>query len=324
VRTWFAQRTNASAGSRRKVPPRDELVNVLEFEDVAKLVLSDDAYSTIAGSSRAAFDRITFRPRMLIPTLDLDLSVGLFGDTHFTPILVGPVADQRRYHANGELATARGASASKAGLVVSSRSSVPIAEIAAEAKTPLWYAVYAGDPANHKRIQDAVAAGCEVICITVTVPGQSAPNVDWKAINQLRKGVDVPIVVKGIMTTGDAKRAVEQGVNGIVVSDHGRMASDQMAPIAMLPAIADAVGDKTTLLVDGSFRRGSDILKALVLGARAVVLARPIMWGLAGYGAEGVQSVIEMLQTDLGRHLAALGASNIATLNRSMVRIHRR
>jgi 4-hydroxymandelate oxidase len=324
VSTWFGQRSNASGGSRRKVPPREELVNVLEYEDVAKLVLSNDVYSTIAGSNRAGFDRITFRPRMLIPTLDLDLSVEVFGDTHFAPILVGPVADQRRYHADGELGTARGASASKAGHVVSGRSSVPIAEIATEAKTPLWYAVYAGDPTNHKRIQAAVAAGCKVICITVAVPGSPAPNVDWKAINQLRKGVGVPIVVKGIMTTADAKRAVEHGVNGIVVSDHGRMASDEAAPIAILPAIADVVGDKATLLVDGSFRRGSDILKALILGARAVLIARPLMWALAGYGAEGVQTVIEMLQNDLARHLAALGASNVASLNRSMVRIHRR
>jgi isopentenyl diphosphate isomerase/L-lactate dehydrogenase-like FMN-dependent dehydrogenase len=113
-------------------------------------------------------------------------------------------------------------------------------------------------------------------------------------------------------------------VSGFVVSDHGRSTSAETSPIAILPVIADAVGDKATVLVDGSFRRGSDILKALVLGARAVLLARPIMWGLASYGAEGVQSVIEMLQTDLARHLAALGAPNIASLNRGMVRIHRR
>ena len=81
-----------------RVPPRDELINVPEFEDAAKIALDAPAYSTIAGGDRAAFERITFRPLVLMPTLDLDLSVELFGDSHFAPILVGPVSDQRRFH----------------------------------------------------------------------------------------------------------------------------------------------------------------------------------------------------------------------------------
>lgn len=319
-----------SGQSPARIPPRGELVNALEFEDVARLTLPQAAYATIAGGDREAFDRITFRPRMMVPTLDLDLSVDLFGVTHFTPIVVGPVADQRRYHADGELATVRGAAAARAAVIVSSRSSVPIEQIVAAARTPLWYSIYAdGDANTQARVRQAVAAGCAAVCITAgaSISGsrlKPVPRIDWKAIDAIRKGLDVPIVIKGVMTTGDAKAAAAQGVRGIVVSDHGGLASGSAAPIDLLPSIADAVGDKLAVLIDGSIRRNSDIVKALALGARAVLLARPVMWGLAAYGADGVQTVIEILQTDVARNMGALGAPNVASLTRNMVKIHQR
>lgn len=299
-------------------PPREELVNVLEFEEVAKLVLPPATYSTIAGGGdRRAFERITFRPRMLVPTLDLDLSVELFGEQHFAPILVGPVAEQRRYHPDGELAVVRGAAAARTSAIISSRSSASIGEIAAQAKTPLWYSVYTDAGASaEKQVQQAVAAGCKVLCIT-----SSAPRVDWKAVDQIRRGVEIPVVIKGVITTSDAKTAVEQGARGLVVSDHAIVAA-KTTPIEILPAIADLVGGKAAVLIDGNFRRGTDILKALVLGAQAVLVARPVMWGLAAYGAEGVQTVIELLQTTLGRNLGTIGAPNLKSLTRSMVKIH--
>jgi isopentenyl diphosphate isomerase/L-lactate dehydrogenase-like FMN-dependent dehydrogenase len=117
---------------------------------------------------------------------------------------------------------------------------------------------------------------------------------------------------------------VEQGARGIVVSNHGGVASDTLSPIEVLPAIGDAVGAKVPVLVDGSFRRNSDIVKALVFGAKAVLLARPVMWGLAAYGAEGVQTVIEILQTDVARNMGALGAPTLKDLTRAMVKIHQR
>ena len=98
--------------SQRRVPV-DELVNAFEFEEAAKAALPATAFSTIAGSDRAALDRMTFRPRMNVPTLDLDLSLDLFGQRHFAPILVGPVSEQRRFHTDGELATVRGAAAAR-------------------------------------------------------------------------------------------------------------------------------------------------------------------------------------------------------------------
>jgi 4-hydroxymandelate oxidase len=319
----------------RKLPRVDDLVNVPEFEDVARTVLDAAVFATIAGGDREPFDRMTFQPRLMVPTLDLDLSVELFGHQHFAPIVAGPVADQRRYHPEAELATVRGASAAQAAVIVSSRSSVAFSEIASQAKTPLWFSVYAGADAR-RPIERAIAAGCTVICITVGAsdrPGarpDRAP-IDWKTIATLRRGLDVPVVIKGVMRIEEAKTAVAEGAGGLVVSDHGGLApvrpntqGARVAPIEMLAPIVDACAGKVPVLVDGSFRRGSDIAKALVLGAHGVLIGRPVMWGLAAYGADGVQAVIELLQSDAARNLGALGAPNLKSLSRSMVRVHQR
>jgi 4-hydroxymandelate oxidase len=305
--------------ARPKLPPREELVNAPEFEEPAKLALGAGAFATIAGGDRAVFDRITLRPRMMVPTLDLDLSVELFGEPHFTPIIVGPVADQRRYHAEGELATLRGASATKTAMVVSSRSSVPFRDLAAQAKAPIWFSTYA-DADARRQIEQAIAAGCKTICIATEPPAK----INWKRIETIRHGLDVAVVIKGVMTVQEAKTALDQGARGIVVSDHGGADEDKIAPIDVLPSIAEAVSGKATILIDGAFRRGSDIVKALALGARGVLLARPIMWGLAAYGAAGVQSVLELLQNDVARNFGAMGASNLGRLTREMVRVHKR
>jgi 4-hydroxymandelate oxidase len=303
-----------------KLPRREELVNVLEFEESAKLALEPAVYATIAGGQRAGFDRITFRPRMLVPTLDLDMSVQLFGDTHFTPIVVGPVAQQRRYHAEAEMATMRGAAAARTAMIVSSRSSVPAAELAAQAKTPLWYSVDAADLDARRQIDQAVAAGYKTIWITSEAG--SPPN--WGRIEVIRRGLSIPFVIKGLGTVRDARMAIEQGAHGVVVSDHGGSAAAGATPIDLLPSIADVCHGKATVLVDGGFRRGSDIAKALALGAQGVLIARPAMWGWAAYGANGVQSVLEMLHEDLARNMGALGAPNLAGLTHEMMRVHRR
>lgn len=229
----------------------------------------------------------------------------------------------------------RGASAAQAAVIVSSRSSVPFSEIASQAKTPLWFSVYAGADARGP-IDRAIAAGCTVIGVTIGAsdrPGarpDRAP-IDWKTIATLRRGLDVPVVIKGVMTTEDAKTAVEEGASGLVVSDHGGLApvrgstqGARLAPIEMLAPIVDASAGRVPVLIDGSFRRGSDITKALILGAHGVLIGRPLMWGLAAYGADGVQAVIELLQSEVARNLGSLGAPNLESLSRSMVRVHRR
>ena len=320
------------AVERAGAAPRAELVNTLEYEEQAKLKLAPAVYSLVAGGDRSSFDRITLRPRVLVDTLGLDLSVTLFGEQHFAPIVLGPVADQKRFHADGELATVKGASAARAVTMISSRSSVPLQEIAAQAGMSLWYQVFTGDPAARRQIQEAVNARCTAICIAVGAPpaasgilrSETTSKVDWPAVDALKQGLTVPVMVKGITTPEAARVALQHGVDGIIVSNYGGLAGAVTGSVVLsLPAIVDSVGAKVPVLVDGSFRRGTDILKALAFGAQGVLVARPAMWGLAAYGAEGVQGIIEMLQTELARYMAMSGRSNLKMLDRTMLRLHR-
>ena len=312
---------------KARVAPRDELVNVLEYEDEAKKALAAGTFALIAGGDRAMFDRITLRPRMLVPTLDMDLSQTILGDTHFVPIIVGPVSDQKRFHAEGEVATAKGAAAAKAFMIVSSRSSMPLDQIAAANKN-FWYQVYASDAAAKTQIADGVKAGAKAIVITVgaspaaTAKSATPVAVNWAAVDSLKQGVAVPVVVKGITTPADATAALQHGAQGIIVSNYGGLLTTKDAPILDLAKIVDAVAGKAPVLVDGSFRRGTDVLKALAFGAQGVIVARPVMWGLAAYGDAGVQGVVEMLQTELARYMGMCGKSTIKMLDRTVVKVH--
>src|SRR4051812_12690137 len=239
--------------------PRDELVNILEYEEEAKKKLAPATYALIAGGDRALMDRITLRPRMLSPTLDMDLSVTLFGEQHFTPILVAPIADQKRFHADGELATAKGAAAGKALMIVSSRSSVPLDQIAAVAKPSFWYQVFASDGSAKQQVQDGIKAGAKAIVITVGAsPAASGPrvassaSVNWSAVDAIRQGVSVPVIVKGVTTPSEATTALQHNVQGLIVSNYGGvLGTNKDAMILTLPNIVDAVGGKVPVLTDG-------------------------------------------------------------------------
>jgi 4-hydroxymandelate oxidase len=299
----------------RQLVPRADLVNVLEYEQQAKRKLPAAAFVQIAGGDRAAFDRITLHPRLIVPVMDMDLTTTLFGDPHFTPILVGPISDQKRFHPDAELATVKGASAAKVAVIVSSRSSVPIETLAAEARTPLWYQVGVQEPAARAQIDKAIKAGCKVLCVTLN----PAPPADWPAFAALKRGVGVPVIAKGVATPAAATLALQNGAEGIVVSTYG---GSNKPPILTLASIVDAVGGKVPVLIDGSFRRGTDVVKAMAFGAQGVLVGRPVMWGLAAYGAEGVQGVMEMLQTEFARYMAQCGRSTLKAVDRSMVRVH--
>ena len=331
-----------------RIAPHNELVNTFEFEAMAERKLGTAAYAAISGSDRKLFDRMTFRPRTMVNTLNLNLSCKLFGETlfgqtMFSPILVGPTSNQKRFHPEGELAMARGASAAKAVMVVSSRYSYTIDEIASEAGTDLWYQIYPGpdEAAVMTRVTQAVKAGCKAVCITVGTPYASSgppgppkldklpvmanPSLDWPYIVRLRQQIEVPVLLKGIMSPEEAHIAVEKGVQGIVVSNHGgRFVEGLAQPMTVLRDIADAVGAEIPVLADGSFRRGSDVLKALALGAQAVLLGRPPLWALAAYGSEGVQSLLELLQTELASDMAMCGTVNIDAVTPEFVKVHRR
>jgi isopentenyl diphosphate isomerase/L-lactate dehydrogenase-like FMN-dependent dehydrogenase len=146
-------------------------------------------------------------------------------------------------------------------------------------------------------------------------------SLTWDAVAWLRSLTALPIIVKGIVTAEDALLAVQHGVDGIVVSNHGgRQLDGAVATIEALPEVADAVAGQCTVLIDGGIRRGTDVLKALALGADAVLVGRPILWGLAVDGAAGVTRVLEMLRSELQRAMILAGQPNLASINRSLVR----
>ena len=306
--------------------PRSDLVNVLEYESQARLVLGPAKVAPILGSDRTVTDRITLRPRMNIPTRDLDLTSTLFGDQHFTPIIVGPMADQKRFHPEGETATARGASAAKAAMVVSSDSSVPLSAIAQSLTSPLWLQVYAGSPKVKDVLAEASTARAKAVIVTVnagtSAKGPAAP-VDWAAVDAVVKNTSLPVIVKGITHPQEAKEAVARGAKGVVVSNYrGGNAAALPGTLLLVAPVVQAVGGQVPVLVDGSFRRGTDIVKALGLGAKGVLIGRPVMWGLAAYGADGVQGVVEMLQTELARYMSMCGRPSLAAVDSSLVRVH--
>ena len=323
--------------------PHQEAVNVFEVEAVAQRKLAATVYSTVAGGDRKAFDRILLRPRRFVNVERLDLTAELFGQKMFAPILVGPVAHQNMFDPDGELTLVRGAGKAQATVVISSRSSQPIEKIAAEAKSTLWYQVYPeadmGPVVNG--VKNAVKAGCKVVCVTVGTPyrptgtngapnptrlaPEGDPQMNWTVVDQVRQAAGVPVILKGIMSPDEARLAVEKGVQGLVVSNHGGLFVQGLAsPIEVLPSVVDAVAGKIPVLVDGSFRRGTDVVKALAFGARAVLVARPTVWGLAAYGSDGVETVLKMFQSETARTMGNCCKVDLASLDRTLVRVVRR
>jgi len=148
----------------------------------------------------------------------------------------------------------------------------------------------------------------------------AAAAVTWQDLRWLRQAWPCPIVVKGVLTAEDARRAVDEGAAAVVVSNHGGRQLDCVSPtLRALPEVVAAVGDKTEVLMDGGIRRGSDIVKAICLGARAVLIGRAYAYGLAAAGEAGVTRAIQILIADLERTLRLLGCSSIRQLDRSYV-----
>lgn len=147
-------------------------------------------------------------------------------------------------------------------------------------------------------------------------------TLSWRDLEWLRSRSSLPLLIKGILCGEDARLAVQHGVDGIIVSNHGgRQLDGTPATIEVLPEIVAAVDGRCEVFVDGGIRRGTDVLKALALGARAVLVGRPILWGLAAHGQAGVAHVLELLRSELALALALVGCPDIARIDRDRVRL---
>lgn len=250
--------------------------------------------------------------------------------------------------------------ASNTPYIISNISTLPMEKVAAAASGPWWFQLYAqpGPDYNRQTLEKAQAAGCRAVVVTLDQQASSyerslhdrnlatadapvptpqsimrrAPGnpyhvpearlwYEWKLFDELRRIVKVPMIAKSIVTAEDALLCLEHGVDAIYVSNHGGRSLDyEAAAIEELPEIVDAIHGRVPIIFDSGIRRGSDILKALALGANAVGLGRAVLWGLGAYGAPGVQKVLEILQTELVQAMAATGRPTLSSIDRTLVR----
>jgi 4-hydroxymandelate oxidase len=297
-----------------------------------------------------AFARWRFMPRALVDTSARDLSTTIVGHRVAMPIGIAPFALQCLLDPEGEVATARAATAAEIFMGLSMGSNRTIEDVARAAKCPLWFQPYVTE--DHGLMRDlaarAEAAGYAALCVTVDSPvsgrregamrepvtlpegvvwANMPPELqrpgrgkwltggdafDWDDLDRLAAATPLPLVIKGILTPEDAVLAVEHGARAVVVSNHGgRQLDDSIATLDALPAIVDAVADRTEILLDGGIRRGIDVLKALALGAHAVLIGRAAAWGLAAAGQAGVERVLEMLRVELSVAMAIAGVTSV-------------
>ncbi len=310
--------------------------------------------------NEAAWRRIWLRPRVMVDVSEPDPGCTLLGERLAAPILLAPMAGQRLLHPDGELATARAAGAAGIVYCLSSRATTDLADVAAAATGPLWFQLYvAGDRERSARVLARAAEhGFRAVVLTVDmpvpgrrerelrhgehvlpegvamsshlgadVPGETKPvggwdaTLTWADLDWVRSASGLPVLVKGVLTGEDAGAALLAGADGIVVSNHGARQLDGCVPTAVaLPEVVAVVQGRVPVLVDGGIRDGGDVVRALALGADAVLVGRPYGWGLATGGQEGVAGVIAAFDDDLRRVMALTGCRTLADVGPDRVR----
>jgi L-lactate dehydrogenase (cytochrome) len=400
--------TRGAPGSRgwliqsllHRLPPLEGAYSVEDIRRLARARTPIMAFDFVDGAAedevtmranRAAFEHVSFSPRVLVEVANRNLATTALGTPLSMPVILGPTGTPAFQHPDAELAAARAAHAAGTVLSVSTAGSYPVGDIATESPGPLWFQLYMSSDQGltDHLIDRAREAGCRALIVSVDCPvggprerdlhngwtasprltrsnvsdalvhpdrlirwvhryrrgpGVRLANIasygsqkstgwilamfderqTWSRIEQIRERWGGPLAIKGIMTARDAELAAEAGVEGIIVSNHGGRQLDGLpATLEVLPEIVDAVaGRSVEVLIDGGIRRGGDVAKALALGARACLIARPWVWGLGAGGEAGVARVLSILRAELDRTLALLGVTAVDQLDRSFVRSH--
>jgi 4-hydroxymandelate oxidase len=294
----------------------------------------------------ADWTAIRLRPRVLRDVASVDTRTSLLGRAVGHPIVVAPTAFHRMAHPDGEVGSATGAADVDAHFILSTRSTTPVEEVAdALAGTPFWYQVYVlrDRGLTVDLVQRAKAAGATALVLTVDVPrlgrrlrdlvnqfvvpnhlgtiesldrpddlADQDPSLTFDDIGWLRELAGLPVVVKGVLRGDDARRCVDAGASAVVVSNHGgRQVDGAVSGAVALPSVVAEIVEQCEVYVDGGIRRGTDVVKALALGARAVLVGRPVLWGLAAGGRQGVASVLRELVDELALAMALCGCRTI-------------
>lgn len=363
----------------------EDAINVFDFQAMAEQVLPPAHYGYLATgvngdetlhANREGLRRLNLRPRRLVDVSDIDMSVELLGERWETPIVLCPIGSQKAFHADGELAAARGSDALGHHQILSTVTTTSVEDVNAARKRPVWYQLYptsSWDVAT-RLIERAEGSGCEALVLTVDLPVMSnretqkryirkdprdclachvagpgdddpmnsptgwlarkpmfdgldmsqvafdTPTMTWDYVQRLRDATQMKVFVKGIVRDDDAQRCLQYGADGIIVSNHGgRANAGGRSTIESLPEVVNAVQGRVPVLVDGGFRRGADILKAMALGADAVCIGRPYIWGMAAFGQAGVERVLDILRAELRIAMQLNGVPSLSQLDRSFV-----
>lgn len=308
--------------------------------------------------NRRAFDDFPIMTRRLtgISARTIDVRTTLLGTELPSPIMVAPMGVHGLVHQQGEVATAAGAGAAGALYQSSGASNRTLEDIAKATPGPKWFQLYFNNDVGITRsiLQRATAAGYTAIVLTVDAlgPGQSdrvrrlgkpfppgltfanhdpklggvgnfrdqKQGLTWADIAFCREVSGLPVIVKGLLRAEDAVQAVKAGAAAVQVSNHGGRQIDGVpASISVLPAIADALSGQVPIIVDGGIRRGVDVFRALALGANAVAVGRPVLYGLGMGGPAGVKSVLDFLTSELKTAMLLAGVEKLAAIKRDSV-----
>ena len=305
--------------------------------------------------NEAAWLRYRLRPRVLVDVSRIDTSTRLLGAPAALPLAVAPMAFHGLANPEAEPATARAAARAGVPFTLSTMSTRSIEDVALAAPDGVrWFQLYTqADPGRSRALVDrAAAAGYSSIGLTVDLPvlgyrqrdrlsafdvsavemgnfdletsapthKDPGPGLTWDDLSTIRSWSSLPLVLKGILTAEDARLATEHGADAIVVSNHGARQLDRVpAPVDVLEEVVEAVGGGAEVWVDGGVRRGLDIAIAIALGARGVLIGRPILWALAAGGQPGVERALAILREEFEITLTLLGAPTPAAISRDHV-----
>lgn len=333
----------------------EEYQNLHEFIRKARSNLNQNAWDYIVGAAetettmrrnRMALDEIAFRPRVLRNVTKVDASVELFGRKLRLPVVLAPVGALETFDPGAGAAVARAAGSFGAAHMLSSVSEPGLEEVAEAAPNALrMYQLYVrgGDAFVEDCVSRAIERGYAAFCLTVDTAhysrrerdiakryvrasrvratgGDFQKGLDWRTVKLIKDKFRIPLAIKGIATAEDAAIALDHGVEWIYVSNHGgRQLDHGRGAMQVLPEIVAAVAGRAKIMVDGSFCRGTDIVKAIAMGADLVGIGRLQCWALAAAGEAGVVRMLELLEDEVMRCLGLLGVTSFAELNKSYV-----
>ena len=330
--------------------------NLHEFVKVARQNLDRNNWDYLIGGSesettlarnRLALDTIGFRPRVLRDVSNVDCGSTLFGKKLRIPVLCAPVGSLQNFEPGGGATLAAATTEFGNGMILSSVSEPGMDKTAEAAGNGFKiFQLYVRGDENwvDAQVAHAVERGYDAFAFTVDTDSYSRRERDiakrhqrrrvrvddariyqarfnWKDIERVRRKFDIPLILKGIATAEDAKMAVDHGVHCVYVSNHGGRQLDQgVGSIEVLPEVVEAVGGRARVIVDGSITRGTDVVKAIVLGADAVGVGRLYVYALAAAGGPGVVRLFEILEDEIRICLSLLGVNNYGELDKSYIR----